>query len=273
LDIVSNHVRNAATLTGGVSTGQGARFQLSEDETAGRHQEAHVRRSRNGRELDSNALREIAASLGPDYRTVGDRAYAILHRAIVTGLLEPGEKLGQEDLAVWLGISREPVRSAILQLASDGLVVVHPHRGAVVRTLSVERIREIYALRVLLETHALRLGLEAMTPERLAELERIAARLDRAERSPASVKMRTEFYELLYDRDRNPVLVELVDRLRSDVGRYWARRREASAHEHGHRPLLHYARTRNVDAAAAWLQAHFSEVADELVAALDESAA
>ena len=94
--------------------------------------------------LDEAALQDIVGSLGTDYRTVGDLAYSVLHRAVITGLLAPGEKLRQQELARWLGISREPVRSAILQLASDGLAVVHPHRGAVVRALSVSRIREIY---------------------------------------------------------------------------------------------------------------------------------
>lgn len=224
----------------------------------------------NGGQLNEGARQQIVESLGAQYRTVGDLAYSVLHRAIVMGLLAPGEKLRQEELARWLGISREPVRSAILQLTSDGLAITHPHRGAVVRSLSVDRIREIYELRTLLETHALRRGIVEMTPARLATMERIASRLDRAKRSPASVELRTEFYDELYDRQRRPVLVELIDRLRSDVGRYWLRRREVSEHEHGHRPLLEYARAGNVDTAIAWLATHFAEVADELVAAMEK---
>jgi DNA-binding GntR family transcriptional regulator len=216
-------------------------------------------------ELD---LRAVAASLGPRYRTVGDLAYSTLHHAIIAGLLAPGEKLHQEELARSLGISREPIRSAILQLASDGLVVVHPHRGATVSALSVHRIREIYDLRILLESYAIRLGIPGMTPERLARLERIAARLDRAKRSPASVRLRTEFYDVLYDRERHPVLVDLIDRLRSDVGRYWMSRRLVSEQEHGHRPLLEYARSAQVDSALEWLKSHFEQVADELVSVI-----
>ncbi len=218
---------------------------------------------------DGRSLQSIVAGLGPRYRTVGDLAYSALRQAILSGLLAPGEKLGQEELARSLGISREPIRSAILQLASDGLVVVHPHRGAVVRALSVARIREIYELRILLESHAVRLGIATMTPERLARLERIAARLDRSARSAGSVRLRTEFYDELYDGQQNPVLVELIDKLRSDVGRYWMRRRQSSQLEHGHRPLLAYARTGDVEGAVAWLDRHFREVADELVQVLE----
>lgn len=220
-------------------------------------------------ELD---LQEVAAGLDGRYRTVGDLAYSTLHQAIITGLLAPGEKLHQEELARSLGISREPIRSAILQLASDGLVVVHPHRGATVSALSIERIREIYDLRILLESYAIRLGISAMTPDRLALLERIASRLDRAKRSPASVRLRTEFYDVLYDRERHPVLVELIDRLRTDVGRYWMRRRIVSEQEHGHRPLLEYARSAQVGPALEWLKSHFEQVADELVAVLSAEA-
>jgi DNA-binding GntR family transcriptional regulator len=221
------------------------------------------------RELD---LQEVAARLGGRYQTVGDLAYSTLHQAIITGLLAPGEKLHQEELARSLGISREPIRSAILQLASDGLVVVHPHRGATVSALSVERIREIYELRILLESYAIQLGIAAMTPDRLAQLERIAGRLDRAKRSPASVRLRTEFYDVLYDRERHPVLVELIDRLRIDVGRYWMRRKIVSEQEHGHRPLLEYARSAQVGPAVEWLESHFRQVADELVAVLTAEA-
>lgn len=207
----------------------------------------------------------MASSLGSGYRTVGDHAYSTLRGAIVIGVLAPGEKLHQEELAKSLGISREPIRSAILQLASDGLVTVHPHRGARVSALSTGQIREIYELRTLLESHAIRQGVAAMTADRFAQLERIAAKLDRAKRSPSSVRLRTEFYDVLYDRTRHPVVVDLIDRLRTDVGRYWMRRRVVSEQEHGHRPLLEYARSGDVKGAVDWLGRHFTQVADELV--------
>lgn len=218
--------------------------------------------------IDELELQKVASNLGVAYRTVGDLAYATLHGAIVTGVLAPGERLHQEDLARSLGISREPVRSAILQLASDGLVDVHAHRGATVSSLSVQEIREIYELRTLLESHAIRNGVAGMTTERLALLERLATKLDRAKRSPSSVRLRTEFYDVLYDRERHPVVVGLIDRLRTDVGRYWMRRRVISEQEHGHRPLLEFARSGDVSGAAAWLRKHFAQVADELVSVI-----
>lgn len=214
-------------------------------------------------------LAAIVDSLDVRYRTASDLAYSALRQAIVTGQLAPGEKLGQEELARSLGLSREPVRSAILQLASDGLVEVHPHRGAVVQSLSIDHIREIYELRLLLERRAIELGIGAMTPERLARLERAGSRLDRSPRSPASVRLRTAFYDLLYDGERSPVMVAMIDRLRSDVGRYWMRRREASEQEDGHRPLLEFARQGDVAGAVAWLETHFRQVADELIASLE----
>ena len=219
-------------------------------------------------ERNGASLAEIVGSLGPKYRTASDLAYSALRLAIVAGQLSPGQKLGQEELARSLGLSREPVRSAILQLAADGLVVVHANRGAVVRSLSVEQIREIYELRILLESRALMLGISSMTPDRLARLERLADRLDRLPRSPDSVQLRTEFYDDLYDAERNPVLVDMINRLRSDVGRYWMWRLKASEHEHAHRPLLESARTGDVAGAIAWMEAHFRQVADELATSL-----
>lgn len=223
--------------------------------------------------LNGRGLRELVDSLGLQYRTVGDLAYSVMRQGILNGLLVPGEKLRQEELAQAMGISREPVRNALMQLASDGLVVTHPHRGAAVSSLSIARIQEIYDIRIVLESYAVRRGIAAMNSERLAKLERLADQFDRARRSQHSVRLRTAFYEELYDAETNPLLVDLIDRLRSDVGRYWVRRRELFEREHSHRPLVEYARTGGGDAAARWIADHLRRVAAELLSTLESESA
>src|SRR5690606_14370837 len=75
-----------------------------------------------------------------------------LRQAILRGILPSGLILRQESLANQLGVSRLPVREAMRQLNNEGLIQLTAHRGAVVTALSADDIREIYDIRVGLET-------------------------------------------------------------------------------------------------------------------------
>jgi DNA-binding GntR family transcriptional regulator len=77
-----------------------------------------------------------------------------LRRFILEGDLEPGARLQEVDLAAQLGVSRTPVREALRELSSQGLVEILPHRGARVTRWSAKDLREIYELRSMLESHA-----------------------------------------------------------------------------------------------------------------------
>src|SRR5512136_1735553 len=79
---------------------------------------------------------------------------------ILRGELLPGEALHQVELSNTLHISRGTLREAIRLLQSEGLVDIFPHRGAFVARLTSERVTEIYTLRALLESYAVRLALE-----------------------------------------------------------------------------------------------------------------
>lgn len=71
------------------------------------------------------------------YRTVSDMVASVIREAILSATFRPGEHLRQDELARRLEVSRMPVRSALLQLESEGLVDFHPHRGAIVDRKSV----------------------------------------------------------------------------------------------------------------------------------------
>jgi DNA-binding GntR family transcriptional regulator len=210
---------------------------------------------------DSAALSDIVRRAEVHYTTVGDMAYSVLRQAILQGVLAPGQHLRQDALAETLGVSRIPVRSALLQLESDGLIKLRPHRGAVVSMLTPERVREIYDIRIVLESHALRKAIATMTPERLVRLGELARALDQEEPGDNFVEARISFYSELYDQAGNPLLVDLIERLRGDVGRYWLRRRVV---EPSHEALLRYAREGDAEGAVNWLVAHLEEVRDQL---------
>jgi DNA-binding GntR family transcriptional regulator len=217
-------------------------------------------------ETGSDGLQQILKRAAVHYTTVGDLTYSVLRQAILNGVLSPGQLLRQDALAEALGVSRLPVRSALLQLESDGLIELRPHRGAVVSTLTPEEIRNMYEARRVLETYLLRKAIEAITPELLERLKVIAERLDAEAPGEGFLEARLEFYRELYGAAGNPLMLSMVEKLRSDVGRFWLRRRVAHSHEPQHERLLRYVRRRDAEGATRWLEAHLNEVAEELAA-------
>ena len=99
-----------------------------------------------------------AAKLHPP-QTVADRIADILREAIAEGSLKTGTPLRQDELAARFGFSRMPIRDALRRLEAEGIVSIHPTRGAFVAQMDAAEIREIYAVRELLEAEALRLAL------------------------------------------------------------------------------------------------------------------
>lgn len=216
-------------------------------------------------------LKHLLDTSNARYTTVGDLAYSLLREAILRGVLEPGALLRQDALADALGMSRIPIRSALLQLESDGLVEIRPHRGAIVKIHTPAQVKEIYETRIVLESYALRKAIATMTPERLKRLDRLAARMDRVGRvepGDAFINAEVAFYRELYGPS-NRVIADLSERLRGDVGRYWIRPLVGHGEEHSHARLMQCVREGDADGAAAWLERHLTRVAEQVATRLE----
>ncbi len=93
-----------------------------------------------------------ATEFGPeDLGPVGLRVRRIIEERIITNALRPGERLSENDLATMLGVSRQPVREALIRLSEAGLVRVLPQRGTVVTRISVARAESARFLRATIE--------------------------------------------------------------------------------------------------------------------------
>src|SRR5262245_5813199 len=90
------------------------------------------------------------------HRTLAERAFSALHAGIVSGELAPGKRLRIDELADALQVSHLPIREAIRQLESRGLVQHTPHRGARVTELSLDDLRQLYDARLLIEPEVIR---------------------------------------------------------------------------------------------------------------------
>jgi DNA-binding GntR family transcriptional regulator len=100
-----------------------------------------------------------------------DEAAALLRTLIIEGELPPGSRIGEQALCERLGISRTPLREALKILASEGLVLLSPNRGAAVARLTIEEIEEIMELLQALESLAARLACERATADEIAAIE------------------------------------------------------------------------------------------------------
>jgi DNA-binding GntR family transcriptional regulator len=209
-------------------------------------------------------LEGLANEARRSYRTVEDMVHEVIREAIVTGVYQPGDRLPQDSIAESIGVSRIPVRAALRSLEAEGFVILEPHKGATVRALSKAEIAEIYELRALLETYAVRAVAEKITSDELEEVAALSRAMDDTDDTDAWDEARRAFYGRLYDIAERPHTAELIRRLRADVGRYWKLRRISEDHDHGHDVIVKALSEGRPDDAAAWLRSHFTELSVKL---------
>lgn len=214
-------------------------------------------------------LQEVVQKLSGGYRSVGTMAYDVLRDAILSGVFSPGERLRQEMLAEVIGVSRLPIRSALIQLESEGLVQFHARRGAVVKTLSKAQVEEIYDLRVVLETHALRRAVATITPKRLRQLKALAQEADAQQEGSDFRAARTELYRVLYDADAHPLFWEILESLNVKVGGYLLGLRVSDRHQDSHAELVELIAAGDGNAAVATLSRHLATVRRGVVALVE----
>ena len=110
------------------------------------------------------------AAAPPSRSLLRDDVYVRLRDAIVDGTLEPGEQLRDGELAAWLGVSRTPVREALLRLQQGGLVVARPGRSTSVATLDARAIRDAQAVVASMHELAVRQAVPQLTASDLTRM-------------------------------------------------------------------------------------------------------
>jgi DNA-binding GntR family transcriptional regulator len=147
------------------------------------------------------------------HRTMAEAALERLREAIILGELTPGTPLGLEDLARSLGMSISPIREAVRQLEALGLAEHVPHHGAKVVGLEIEELRELFSIRLALETMAVRRAAELFRAEDDLAARAYLAELDGARRggdARAAVRAHTAFHFTLYEAARSAWLLRLI---------------------------------------------------------------
>ena len=150
------------------------------------------------------------------HQTLREKILETIRDAILRGVMKPGERVSEPELADRFGISRTPIREAFRQLESEGYLQVIPRKGAVVATLSERDIEEFYAIKSILEGYAARMAAENLSDKDIERLEVINSKLQEiAEEGDIKnfFKVHNEFHELFIRASGNDKLLALINQL------------------------------------------------------------
>jgi DNA-binding GntR family transcriptional regulator len=198
--------------------------------------------------------------------------YDALRRAIVTGVLQPGQRVNEAEVARQMHISRGPVREAIRLLEQAGLLISIPRRGTVVVTLSAEDVEEVYTLRADLETRAIRRATTRLSQADLSELDRLLGEMQAASEAgdlPALLDADIAFHRKIVRAAGWPQLQRVWESLQPRTLTLYTIqtlvRWSAQLHADRHQPVLAALRERDVEAAARAIRQHILGVGAEII--------
>jgi DNA-binding GntR family transcriptional regulator len=185
-----------------------------------------------------------------------------LRSAILDGRLPCGIALRQQDLADLFGVSRMPVREALRQLEAQALLNVVAHKGAVVAALVQGDAVETYALRILLESEALRLSVPLLEASDLEQAARYIDELETEHDYSEIGRLNRLFHMSLYAKAPNKRLLKLVEDGLNEEERFLRFNLEAMGlgklSQEDHRAMLRAAEERDVEGSVKLLTYHLN---------------
>lgn len=203
-------------------------------------------------------------------RTTPDHIAESLREAILGGSFQDGEVLSQVALAAHYGVSRVPVREALRQLHAEGLITVEAHHRVRVTALTIERIREIFQIRTLLESHLLREAFPGIDAALIGRLEKLLDEMETVRQHRPWLQKNRDFHRALYEPSGCQLTIGLVEQLASRNERYlhlWSAgrgvQRSGEAHAE-HRAILAALRRRDLGLACAELERHIAGTRDQV---------
>ena len=217
-------------------------------------------------------------SIKSDEKNKSNRAELIaeaLRTDILQGKRKSERPLRQDEIAAEFGVSKIPVREALSQLKTEGLVTFAPNRGAVVSALTPHDVDEIYTIRIALETVALERAIPNLTIGDLNQAEAILELIDQENDITRWGELNWDFHTLLYAPANMPRLLNSVQTLHINVARYLvihlAGLDYQSVSQQEHHAILNVVRHGDSDTAIALLRDHLQAASDKLVAFLNQS--
>ncbi len=149
--------------------------------------------------------------------------YEKIRDDITFGRFTSGERLKEEKLSDLYGVSRSPIREALRQLESEGLISFERNKGIEVIKLSARQMEEIYDVRELLESQAVKMAVAKVTKKEIAYLEGLYRKMIKAAKSQdkqAWLENNTLFHGFFRDKADNDCLSQLIMMLKRRIYRY-----------------------------------------------------
>jgi DNA-binding GntR family transcriptional regulator len=208
-------------------------------------------------------------------RTVAGLVAERLRGDIVAGTLQAGSRLRQVELARRFGVSTTPVREALATLQREGLVRLHPQRGAVVFLPTVDDLREHYEIRGALEGLAAAKAAERFEPAWAAPLERLLDEMREAPAAPRYLELNQRFHTGVYVHSGRPQLVDMIAALRDASSAYLHIYRAADDFpvarlDAEHRGILEACVARDPQRAAEAARTHLERTVEHVASRLAE---
>lgn len=197
-----------------------------------------------------------------------------LRDEILRGKLQGGQPLRQDEIAAQFGVSKIPVREALVQLKAEGLVNLYPNRGAFVSELSAAEADEIYVMRIALETAALARAIPSLTVADLKHAEKVLDAIDQEENIAKWGELNWEFHATLYAPASLPRLMDTIKTLHVNIARYLVLYLAGMAYQKKsqkeHRAILAACRNGDIEKAVTVLEGHLRGASEHLVAYLNK---
>lgn len=193
---------------------------------------------------------------------------------IVSGACALGEQLSEASLAAQLGISKTPVREALLRLRAQGLIDIQPQRGTFVFSLTEAQVDEICAFRELLEVAALGSAMRGSRAELVGELAANVERMAKAHKArqwESLPLLDQEFHEIIVARGGNPYLQQAYELVGIKIRALRSRLPEADTRvdhcQDNHGEIVRLIRAGHTARAQKALALHIRDTRDSYLAA------
>ena len=204
-------------------------------------------------------------------KSIADQIYDLLKKKILNSEIHPGERLMQEEVAKAFNASRTPIRHAFHLLEKDGLVERLPQNSVRITRLDLETIKDLFAIRGVLEAYGVELACERIQPKAIETLRSIreqAVQMLESSSIPRETKLRhifelnSLFHETIYQSTNSRYLMDLISNLRNTVLRLRALgvRKDGSWRQawNEHSRLIDYLERRDKKAAGRLMRRHLA---------------
>ncbi|AVA24655.1 GntR family transcriptional regulator [Rhizobium sp. NXC24] len=219
---------------------------------------------------------EQATNLG-SVPTASDVIVKFIRDSIIDGTLDEGEPIRQDEVARMFNVSKIPVREALKRLEAEGLVAFQRNRGAVVTPTSEPELVQIFEVRAILESSAIKLSIPQMTEETYEQAQAYCDAFAQETDIGRWAELNWRFHSRLYEDAHRPYMVNMIRSVNDRIERYLRIQLTLSnghqVADDEHRQILELCRKRDVEGAGSLVYAHIMRACQSLMEHLPKGTA